>query len=147
MTYITFYGVIIDNRLSWSIHVSNVCTTISKSMRMVRWICGASLCDRVSSSKLRRAVGVEAIGNVIRRRRLRWYCHVQRKGDTDWVKGCTVMVVEGIAPAGRPKKTCVSEDLRLLGLKTRVAQYRVRWRNEIRLQPNPALSGKTGFKC
>ena len=40
-------------------------------MRMVRWMCGASLGDRVSSSKLRSAVGVEAIGDVIRRRMLR----------------------------------------------------------------------------
>ena len=59
----------------------------------------------VSSSKLRSAVGVEAIGDVIRRRRLRWYGHVQRKGDADWVKGCTMMSVKGTAPAGRPKKT------------------------------------------
>ena len=62
-------------------------------------------------------VGVEAIGDVVRRRRLRWYGYVQREGDADWVKGCTVMVVEGTVPAGRPKTTwqnCVSEDLRLL---------------------------------
>ena len=40
-------------------------------MRM-SWMCGASLSDRVSSSKFRSAVGVEAIGDVmIRRRRLR----------------------------------------------------------------------------
>ena len=71
----------------------------------------------------------------IRRRRLRWIGHVQRKGDSDWVKGCTVMVVVGTMPAGRPKKTwqnCVSEDLPLLGLITRDAQDHVRWRSEIR---------------
>ena len=71
-------------------------------MRMLRWICGASLSDRVSSSNLRSAVGVEAIGDVIRRRRLRWYGHVQWKGDTAWVKGCTMMVAEVVVPAGRP---------------------------------------------
>ena len=68
-----------------------------------------------------------------------------RKGDADWVTGCTVMVVERTVLAGRPKKTwqnCVSENLRLLGLHTRDAQDRVRWRSEIRLQANPALSGK-----
>ena len=40
----------------------------------------------------------------------------------------------------------VSEDLRLPGLNTQDAQDCVRWRSEIRQQPNPALSGKTGFK-
>ena len=64
-------------------------------MKMVRWMCGASLIDRVSSSKLRSAVGMEAIGDVIRRRRLGWYGHVQWKGAADWVKGCTMMVVRG----------------------------------------------------
>ena len=44
------------------------------------------------------------IGNVIRRRRLRWYGHVQRKGDADRMNGCTAMVVEGTGPAGMPKK-------------------------------------------
>ena len=58
----------------------------------------------VSSSKLRSEVGVEAIGDI---RRQRWCGHVKRKGDADWVKGCTIMVVEGTVPAGRPKKTCV----------------------------------------
>ena len=52
----------------------------------------------VSSSKLRSAVGVAAIGGVIRRR-LGKYGHVQQKGDADWVKGCTVMVVEGTTQA------------------------------------------------
>ena len=73
------------------------------------------------SSKLRRAVGVEAISDVIRRSRLRWYGHVRWKRDAHWVKGCTMMVVEGTAPIGRPKKTwqnCASEDLPLLGLNT-----------------------------
>ena len=52
----------------------------------------------------------------------RWNGRVQWEGDADWLKGCTMMVVEGTVPAGRPKKTwqnCVSED-------------RVRWRGEIR---------------
>ena len=73
-----------------------------------------------------------------------WHGHVQRKGEADWVKGCTMMVVEGIVPCGRPKKTwqdCVSEDLRLLGLNTRDAQDCVTWQSEIRRQH------KTGFKC
>ena len=47
------------------------------------WSITRSLSNRVSSSKLRSAVVVEAIGDVTRRRRLRWYGHhghVQRKG-------------------------------------------------------------------
>ena len=51
---------------------------------------------------------MEAIGD--RRRRLRWYGYVQRKGDADWVKGCTVMVVEGTGGSLYPllRPSCVS---------------------------------------
>ena len=41
------------------------------------------------------------------------------------------MMVEGTVPAGRPKKTWDAQD-------------HVRYRSEIRPQPDPALSGKTG---
>ena len=34
----------------------------------------------------------------------------------------------------------------MLGLNTRDAQDHVRWRSEIRRQPNSAFSGKMGFK-
>jgi len=37
--------------------------------------------------------------------RLRWYGHVLRKDDDDWVKKCTEYEVEGPRPRGRPKRT------------------------------------------
>ena len=37
--------------------------------------------------------------------RLRWYGHVLRKDDEDWVKKCMEHEVEGSRPRGRPKKT------------------------------------------
>ena len=64
-----------------------------------------SLSDKLSSVELRRRVSVEAIGEVIRRNRLRWCGHVERKDDTDRVKGCTNKMFEGTAPAGRLRKT------------------------------------------
>jgi len=36
---------------------------------------------------------------------LRWYGHVLRKEDTDWVKKCMEYEVEGSRPRGRPKRT------------------------------------------
>ena len=43
--------------------------------------------------------------DVIRRGRLRWYGHVMRKQDEDWVKKCISMEVDGKKPRGRPKLT------------------------------------------
>ena len=49
---------------------------------MIRWMCGISMKDRRTSEELRRLVGVKS---VIRSGRLRWYGHVMRKRDEDWV--------------------------------------------------------------
>ena len=50
-------------------------------------------------------VGVEPITIVIRSGRLRWYGHVMRKGDEDWVKKCMEFRVECRRPVGRPKRS------------------------------------------
>ena len=50
-------------------------------MRMIRWMCGVSLADRLSSEELRRRVRVEGIGTVLRKHRLTGFAfgHVERK--------------------------------------------------------------------
>jgi hypothetical protein len=68
-------------------------------------MCGVSLIDRVPSEELTAWVGVEPISDVCRKNRLRWFGHVQRKGDDDWVKRCTRLEVVGKRPRGRPRKT------------------------------------------
>ena len=62
-------------------------------MQMIRWMCGVSMKDRKTSEELRELVGVEPITTVIRSGRLRWYGHVMRKIDEDWVKKCMEMRV------------------------------------------------------
>src|SRR5260221_6511999 len=75
-------------------------------MRMIRMMCGVSLRDKITNVMLRERMGVEAIGVVVKRNRLRWFGHVvERKDDCDWVKGCTFLEVQGPKPRGRPKKT------------------------------------------
>ena len=48
---------------------------------------------------------VDDIALVLQQNRLRWYGHVLRKDDNDWVKKCMEHEVEGPRPRGRPKKT------------------------------------------
>ena len=43
---------------------------------------------KTASTVLRKRLGVEATGYVMRRSRLRWHGHVERKGDADYVKTC-----------------------------------------------------------
>ena len=72
---------------------------------MIRRMCDISMKDRRTNEELRRLVGVEPITNVIRSGRLKWYGHVMRKGDEDWVKKCMESRVKGIRPVGRPRRT------------------------------------------
>ena len=44
--------------------------------------------DRRTSAELRKLIGVEPITTVIRSGRMRWYGHVIRKSDEDWVNKC-----------------------------------------------------------
>ena len=55
---------------------------------MIRWMCDVYIKDRKASEELRKLIGVEPITTVIRSGRLKWYGHVMRKNDEDWVKKC-----------------------------------------------------------
>ena len=72
---------------------------------MIRWMCGLSMKDRKTSEELRELVGVEPITTVIKSGRLRWYEHVMRKSDEDWVKKSMEYRVESRRPVGRPART------------------------------------------
>ena len=55
---------------------------------MLRHMCGVTLKDRKSCEELRQRLGIDSVSDVLRRNRLRWFGHVDRKNDGDWVKAC-----------------------------------------------------------
>ena len=86
---------------------------------MVRWMCGVSLKDRKRTVDLYNLLSVQSIDEAVRRDRLRWLKHVERKSEDDWVSACRNVVVAGVRGAGRGRKTwyeCVKKDMRELGL-------------------------------
>jgi len=69
-------------------------------------VCNVKVKDRVPSKELRERIGIDNIILILQQNRLRWYGHVLRKEDTDWVKKCMEYdEVEGSRPRGRPKRT------------------------------------------
>ena len=70
-------------------------------MQMIRWMFGVSMKGRMTSEKLRRLVGDEPITTVKKSGSLRWYRHVIRKSNEDWLKKCMEFRVEGRRPVGR----------------------------------------------
>jgi len=100
-------------------------------MRMVRWVCGMKLQDRIPSKGLRETLRLDDIISVLQRNRLRWYGHVLRKEDNDWVKKCMEYEVEG----ARPKKTwreIVGKDCHARGLNREDVMDDSRWMKQIR---------------
>ena len=55
-------------------------------MRMVRWMCGVKLKDRLPSKEPRDSLGIDDTALVLQQNNLRSYGHVLRKDDDDWVK-------------------------------------------------------------
>jgi len=83
---------------------------------------------------LRGRLGLDDIISVLQQNRLRWYEHVLRKEDNDWVKKCMEYEVEDARPRGRPKKTwreIVEKDCKACGLNRVDAMDRSRWTKQI----------------
>jgi len=98
-------------------------------------MCGVKLNERKKSEELRELLGLEPVSLMIQKSRLRWFGHVGRKVDSDWVKRCITWEVEGIRQTGRPKKTwldCVKNDAESLSLSQKDAQSRNKWRRRIK---------------
>jgi len=84
----------------------NVVALQRAEMRMVRWMCGVKLKDRLPSKELRERLAIDDIALVLQQNRLRcWYGHVLRKENDDWVKKCIEYEIEGPRPRGRPNRT------------------------------------------
>ena len=99
--------------------------------RMMRRMCGVTLRDRVWSKELFSRLGIESISSTVTKSRLRWYGHVQRKDDMDWVKRCLKYEVSGNIGRGQGRKTwkeCVQNDLKGLNLDPSMAADREPWR-------------------
>jgi len=83
----------------------------------------------------RERLGIDDIALVLWQNRLRWYGHVLRIEDDDWVKKCMEYEVEGPRPRGRPKRTwteVVKEDCQARKLNIEDAMYHSKWRKLIK---------------
>lgn len=135
---------------TWPLLASHERLLESAEMRMIRWMRGVRRADRLANEVLRREMDLENIVSVIRRQRLRWFGHIQRKRDTEWPKKVMELQVEGTRVAGRQKKTwrnVVDEDLRRVGARVADVGDRTKWRSIIRRKPsNPVSSGNKDAK-
>jgi len=102
---------------------------------MVRWMCNVKVKDRIPSKELRERLGIDDIILILQQNRLRWYGHVLRKQDTDWVKKCMEYEVDVSKPRGSPKKTwkeVVQKDCQARNLNKEDAMDHGRWKKLIK---------------
>ena len=89
---------------------------------MVRWMRGVRLKYRVSSEELNKRLGIVRIAEIVRRGRLGWFGHLERKDSEDWVSACRNFEVSG------PK----SKGMRCLGQRARAEVARKTWAECVR---------------
>jgi hypothetical protein len=136
---------------TWALNRENEIKLERNEMKMVRWMVGTKLIERVPSKELRQRLGLEDMQSVLRKRRLRWLGHVERH-EGEWIKKCTELKITGQVGSGRPKKTwkeVVEKDMREVGLRRQDAMDRVKWRSglmSIQVTANPGSPGKTAAK-
>ena len=126
--------VLVYGSESWPMKVDDMQRLVRTENSMIRWMAGVTLKDRKTSEELRDRLGIVSVERVVSRGRLRWYGHVERKKDDDWVSKCRNLEVVGSRRRGRGKKTWmegVTADLRKFGLKEEDAQNKSEWRNFI----------------
>ena len=107
-------NVMVYGSETWAFKASETQQLVRTERMMVRWMCGVSLRDRKASQELLDRLGIVGVEECVRRCRLRWFEHVERKSDNDWVSGCRQLIVEGQRGRGRGKKTwmeCVVEGM------------------------------------
>ena len=121
---------------TWPVRKENEVALQRAEMRMVRWMCNVKVRDTVPSKELRERLGIDDIILILQQNRWRWYGHVLRKEDTDWVRKCTEYEVEGSRPRGRPKRTwkeVVQKDCQAHNLNKQDAMDHGRWKKLIKI--------------
>ena len=72
-------SVLVYGAECWALKAEDMRKLESTKRRMLIMMCGVTLMDRVRSEDIRERVGVECIESWVRRQRLRWFGHVERR--------------------------------------------------------------------
>ena len=113
-------GAMVYRNETWAMTAEQSGRLECMGIRIVRWMCGVSLRDRVPSVELREKMGIESVSDAMKQNRIRWLVHVLQKDDDDWVKKIMSFEVEGKRGWGRLRMTwsqVVERDMRECWLK------------------------------
>ena len=96
-------------------------------------VCVFTRRDTVKNEKVRALLGVRRIEEKLKRDRLRWYGHVQRREENDITRKVQRIEVKGQRGGGRPElrwADVLKKDLKDLDLKPETAMNGEHWRSK-----------------
>ena len=67
----------------------------------IGWMCGVRLGDRITDIELCRRLDMKEVVAVMRRRRLRWFGHMEHERVSDWVSAYRSILIEWERLTGR----------------------------------------------
>ena len=104
-------------------------------MRMLRWMCGNTLRDRIRNEVIRKKLSVANIVDILKENRLQWFGHVRRRSQGDPVRKVEEWDQRELKRGrGRPKMTWlegVRKDMKQLDLYENEVFDRKGWRRKI----------------
>ena len=104
-------------------------------MKMLRWILGVSLMERIESDEIRKRVGICKITDKARESRLRWYGHVRRRDDDSLIRKAFDLGIEGRRSRGRQKlrwRDVIERDMKAMDIEHTDVHNRQEWRRRTR---------------
>ncbi|XP_070033093.1 uncharacterized protein [Nicotiana tomentosiformis] len=106
-------------------------------MRMLRWMCGHTLLDKIMIEDIRVKVVVAPIEDKMRKAKLRWFGHVKRRSMDTPVRRCEKLALTGMRRGrGQPTKyweEMIKHDMVRLQISEDMALDRKLWRSRIRV--------------
>ena len=119
----------------------------SCEMRMVRYCLGISLEEHRRNEDILQEAKVVPIKDLMRRKRMQWFGHVQRRDSQEDIRKVSEMEIDGNRPRGRPKQRwsdTINADLRWLDLDSSDVEDRSRWRSLVELGIKQKPATRTG---
>ncbi|XP_047990709.1 uncharacterized protein LOC125229811 [Leguminivora glycinivorella] len=107
-------------------------------MKMLRWAGGVTRLDKVRNEFVRGSFKVAPVADKLKENRLRWFGHINRRGDDYSVKTALNILTK---PRGRGSSlstwwTRIEKDLKALNISPTTTQDRRSWRLRTR-RPDP----------
>ncbi|XP_070048567.1 uncharacterized protein [Nicotiana tomentosiformis] len=121
----------------WPVKNSHIQRMKLAEMRMLRWMCGQPMMDKIMNDDIQEKVHVAPIDDKRQKARLRWFGHIQRRSSDSPIRRCERLVVEATRRGReRPKKywgEMIRQDMARLQISEDMTLDRKMWRSSIRV--------------